>query len=83
MVMKSVSIQALKAQLSSAVASAAAGATLLITRHNAPVAVLGPPHPPTVHRGRRVGTARLKPALSGRPTKGRYLDVLLQDRGER
>jgi antitoxin (DNA-binding transcriptional repressor) of toxin-antitoxin stability system len=81
--MKALSIQALKAQLSSAVADAEAGATLLITRHNDPVAMLGPPRAAHLHRGRRVGTARLKPAVSGRPTKGRYLEVLLQDRGER
>jgi prevent-host-death family protein len=81
--MKEVSIQALKAQLSSMVADAEAGATIVITRHNDPVAMLGPPRSAHVHRGGRVGKGRLKPALSGRATKGRYLDVLVQDRGNR
>jgi prevent-host-death family protein len=81
--MKEVSIQALKAQLSAVVAEAEGGATIVITRHSDPVAMLGPPRLSHVHRGGAVGTGRLKPALSGRATKGRYLEVLLQDRGAR
>lgn len=81
--MKEVSIQTLKAQLSSVVADAEAGATILITRHREPVAMLGPPRSAHLHRGHRVGRGGLKPAVSGRATKGRYLEVLLQDRGER
>jgi prevent-host-death family protein len=81
--MKEVSIQTLKATLSSAVAEAEAGATIVITRHNDAVAVLGPARSAHVHRGPLVGTGRLKPALSSRATKGRYLEVLLEDRGDR
>jgi prevent-host-death family protein len=80
--MKRISIQDLKAQLSGAVAEAEAGATILITRHNQPVARLGPADSPHVHRGARVGTGRLEPATR-RGTKGRYLTVLLDDRGGR
>ncbi len=82
MAMKRVSIQDLKARLSSAVAEAEAGRTILITRHNEPVAQLGPARASVVHRGARAGTGRLEPAAA-RATKGRYLAVLLEDRGNR
>jgi len=80
--MKQISIQDLKARLSAAVAEAESGRTLLITRHNEAVATLGPALPPSVHHGARVGTGGLMPALR-RGTKGRYLAVLLDDRGSR
>lgn len=80
--MKQVSIQDLKAGLSAAVAEAEAGRTIVITRHNAPVAQLGPAAAAHVHYGARVGTARIRPAVK-RGTHGRYLTVLLDDRGSR
>jgi hypothetical protein len=44
---------------------------------------LGPARPTApVHRGARVGEGRFRPALK-RATKGRYLAVLLEDRGSR
>jgi prevent-host-death family protein len=82
MVMKRISIQALKSHLSAAVAEAESGRTITITRHNQPVARLGPARSHDVHRGSSVGTGRLRPALK-RGTKGRYLAVLLEDRGDR
>lgn len=80
--MKRVSIQDLKAQLSAAIVEAESGATILVTRHNQPVAQLGPARARDVHHGRRAGTGRIKPALR-RGTKGRYLAVLMDDRGDR
>jgi prevent-host-death family protein len=80
--MKRVSIQDLKAGLSAAVAAAEAGVTIVITRHNEPVAQLGPARPERVHRGARAGLGRIQPALN-RGTKGRYLATLLEDRGAR
>ena len=80
--MKRISIQDLKARLSAAVADAESGNTIVITRHNEPVAGLSPASPPYVHRGKDVGRGRLRPALK-RGTKGRYLAVLLEDRGDR
>jgi prevent-host-death family protein len=80
--MKRLSIQDLKAQLSAAVSEAEAGATILITRHNDPVAQLGPARLERVHRGDHVSTGRIRPAMR-RSTKGRYLTVLLEDRGSR
>ena len=80
MVMKRISIQDLKAGLSAAVAAAEGGRTILVTRHNEPVAQLGPARPDHVHRASRL--TRLKPALA-RGSKGRYLKVLLDDRGDR
>jgi prevent-host-death family protein len=80
--MKQISIQALKARLSAAIAEAEAGATLLITRHNAPVAQLRPARRADVRRGAAVGTGRLRPAIH-RGTRGRYLAVLKEDRGNR
>ena len=75
-------MQDLKARLSAAVAEAEAGEMLIVTRHNQPVAVLGPARSSLVHRGPDVGQFRLRPA-GRRATKGRYLAVLLEDRGER
>ena len=80
--MKRISVQALKAGLSAAIAEAESGGVLVITRHNQPVARLGPGHPPEVRHGSRVGTGRLEPAIR-RSTKGRYLAVLMDDRGTR
>ncbi len=80
--MEQMSIQDLKARLSGAVAAAEAGAAILITRHGDPVARLGPAHPPGLHRGARVGTGRLIPAIT-RGTGGRSLAALLEDRGNR
>lgn len=79
--MKQVSIQDLKATLSAVIAEVESGTTIVVTRHNAPVAQLTPARAREVHRGARVG-ARLTPALK-RGTKGRYLAVLLEDRGNR
>ena len=82
LVMKQISIQDLKARLSAAVAEAQSGATIIVTRHNEPVAQLGPARPHNVHRGKGVAAARLKPAMK-RGTKGRSLAVLMEDRGSR
>ena len=82
MAIKKVSIQDLKATLSVAVAEAEAGTTILITRHNTPVAQLGPAATQYVRRGARAGRGRLTPAVS-RATEGQYLDVLAEDRGGR
>jgi prevent-host-death family protein len=81
-VMKLVSIQDLKARLSAIVAQAEAGDTIIITRHNAPVAQLSPTRTQSVHRGKNVGSSRIRAALK-RGTNGRYLKVLLEDRGNR
>lgn len=80
--MKQISIQDLKAQLSATVAEAESGATIIVTRHNEPVAQLGPAQPRNVHRGKGAAGGRLKPAVK-RGTKGRYMEVLLEDRGSR
>ena len=77
-----VSIQNLKAKLSAIVAEAESGDTIIITRHNAPVAQLSSARTESVHRGKHVGSGRLRAALT-RGTKGRYLEVLLEDRGNR
>jgi len=80
--MKRISVQGLKAGLSSAIAEAESGETIIITRHNAPVALLGPAGPLHTHRGDAVDTGRLRPAAR-RATDGAYLDVLSEDRGNR
>jgi prevent-host-death family protein len=81
-VMKVVSIKDLKAKLSAMVAEAESGNTIIITRHNAPVAQLRPARTESVHRGKNVGSGRIRAAVK-RGTKGRYLEVLLEDRGNR
>lgn len=83
--MANISVQDLKARLSSAVAEAEAGATLVITRHNEPVAQLSPVSVNRTHRGTRIGSGRLRPAIEGglRGPKGLLLSTLLDDRGDR
>ncbi|HVT44078.1 MAG TPA: hypothetical protein VMT00_06785 [Thermoanaerobaculia bacterium] len=80
--MKRMSIQDLKAGLSGAVAEAESGRSIVITRYGEAVAQLVPPLQPHVRRGSRMGSAALTPAVR-RGTKGRYLAVLLEDRGGR
>ena len=77
-----VSIKDLKAKLSAMVAEAESGDTIIITRHNAPVAQLRPAQAQSVHRGKNVGSGRIRAAVKS-GTKGRYLEVLLEDRGNR
>ena len=79
--MKRISIQDLKAKLSSAVAEAEAGGTIVITRHNQPVAQLGPPEG-HVHYPKDDARPALKPAIKS-DKKIPYLEVLLEDRGDR
>ena len=81
MAMKEISIQDLKANLSSVIAEAESGATVVITRHKSPVAKLGPPDN-HVHRARSTDRSALKPAIKT-GTKIPYLEVLLEDRGDR
>ena len=80
--MKQISIQDLKATLSAAISEAESGNTLVITRHNEPVAKLIPAYPQNVHRGKNLGKGGIKPAFK-RATKIPYLDVLEEDRGNR
>src|SRR5438046_2216306 len=79
---KEISIQDLKASLSSAISEAEAGNTIIITRHKEPVAQLTTAHPQYVLRGKRVATGKIKQALK-RGTKGRYLAALLEDMANR
>jgi prevent-host-death family protein len=80
MVMKKVSIQDLKARLSAVVAEAEEGRTIVVTRHNEPVGQLGPARMDHGRRGAK--RTRLRPAIT-RGSKGRYLKVLAEDRGDR
>jgi antitoxin (DNA-binding transcriptional repressor) of toxin-antitoxin stability system len=76
---KEISIQDLKGRISSVIADAEAGVTVLITRHRRPVAKLSPAVSDHVHVGARFGRAKLR-AVSNTSTHGRYLEVLLDDR---
>ncbi len=78
--MKKVSIQELKRSLSSLVSEAASGERILITRHKKTVASLISFETEHLHVGARVGEGGLRPVLN-RGTGGRYLEVLLEDRG--
>lgn len=80
--MKQISIQDLKAGLSSAVAEAESGETIVITRHNTPVAKLVPAALEHVHPGKDASREGIKPAIK-RGAKIKFLDVLLEDRGDR
>jgi prevent-host-death family protein len=78
-VVKRVSTHELKRDLASAIAEAEKGGQVLITRHNRPVALLVSARDEHLHRGKDFGNASLQPVLKGR-TKGRYLEVLQEDR---
>lgn len=81
--MTTVSVQDLKAQLSSAIAAAERGDSIVITRHGKPVARLVPADPPYVHRGSRVGEALPPPIKTGVPgLAARALEVLFEDRND-
>ena len=80
--MKKVSIQTLKAHLSALIEEAETWMPIVITRHRDAVAQLGPVRTSAVRRGRLVGSGRLQPALK-HASRGRYLPVLLDDRGQR
>ena len=82
LVMKKVSIQVLKAGLSAAVAEAQAGAHDPDHQAQRAGGAAGPARTAHVHQGARVGMGRVHPALK-RGTRGRYLAVLLEDRGTR
>jgi prevent-host-death family protein len=77
--MKSVSIQDLKASLSELIKEASEGVVIVITRHGRPVATLAPAGRLGIHVGARFGNARIKPLLKN-ATRGKYLDVLADDR---
>jgi prevent-host-death family protein len=82
--MKTLSIRELKAGLSSAVAEVEAGESIVVTRHGEPVAKLVPARSQFVHVGARAGRGRLTPAVPrGTVPEGRYLEILLEDRGDR
>jgi len=76
--MKTVPIHELKRRLSELVAEVEQGTPLLITRHKRVVAQLLPPEA-HVHVGSRFGSGAPQPLLKNR-TKGRYLDVVADDR---
>jgi len=80
--MDQISIQDLKANLSRVVAEAEAGKSVIITRHNEPVATLNPARPAHLHLGRSLGKSRLRPAIRT-GTRGRYLALLADDRANR
>lgn len=83
--MTRISMQELKRTLSKALAAAEAGATVVITRDDTPVAKLTPVAAAHTHRGSRVGTDRLAPAIRGglRGSTGLLMATLLADRGDR
>jgi prevent-host-death family protein len=78
MAVKRLSIQDLKARLSSAIAEVEAGHTIVITRRNTAVAKLIPADQ-HLHRGNRFGKSGLRPAFKTKATIP-YLRVLLHDR---
>ena len=79
--MEAVSVQDLKAKLSSVVAAAESGRTIVITRHGRAVARLCPADPPHVHRGRLVGEPWPPAVASGLGAQA--LAALLDDRDDR
>jgi len=80
--MRHVSIKDLKAALAAVVAEAEAGHSIIVTRHNRPVAVIGPTRSANVRRGAAVGLPGLRPAVRLK-AEGRVRAVLADDRNDR
>ena len=80
--MKTVSIDELKRRLSSYIDQAAGGDRILITKHRRPIASLSPAEVEHLHVGTKFGRGALKPLLRA-PTRGAYLEVLMEDRRPR
>ncbi len=80
--MKEISIMDLKRSLSAFIKAAAGGASFIVTSHNKPVAELRSADPAYLHRGVRFGTGTVRPLFRSK-TRGRYLEVLSDDRRER
>ncbi|MFC1707458.1 type II toxin-antitoxin system Phd/YefM family antitoxin [Planctomycetota bacterium] len=80
--MKTVTMYELKRNLSSLVGDAAAGQSVLITRHGRPVASLTGVCTEHLHLGTRIDNVKLEP-LFRQATRGRYLEILEADRHER
>lgn len=79
--MKQVSLQELKTQLSKLVEEAAAGERILITRYKRPIAELGAPSTTGLRVGENYGRGLPGP-LFRNATRGRYLELLEEDRRE-
>lgn len=79
--MKQISIQDLKATLSATIAEVERGEVVIVTRHNEPVARLTAATPAHLQRAANAASG-LKSVLK-RATKGRYLDLLQDDRKSR
>ena len=77
--MKTVGIDELKRRLSSILRQVELEETVIVTRHNKPIAELAPAGSEPVHRGARFGKGNLEAALQ-KGTGGTYLKVLEADR---
>mgnify|MGYP005665386483 FL=1 len=80
--MKLVPINELKKRLPYWLSLAAAGELIAITRYNRAYVYLFGADTLGLHRGARVGKSTLKPVLSA-PTRGKWRDVLEEDRREK
>jgi antitoxin (DNA-binding transcriptional repressor) of toxin-antitoxin stability system len=80
--MRRISIRELERRLANIVAEVEGGRSFLVTRGDRIVARLVPPTTAHLHVGSRYGTGELEPLLRG-PTKGRFLEVIVDDRGGR
>ncbi len=81
--MKTVPLQDLKQHLSALVSEAEAGEQVLVTRHGRPVVLLTSAVEQHLTVGGSFGKGNLKPLFKQPATRGRYLAVLEEDRGER
>ena len=80
--MKKVPLKDLKLRLSLWMKEAAKGSLVQVTRYNRPYIYLFCNESPGLHCGSQVGKSEIKSVLSGK-TKGRWLEILLEDREDR
>ncbi|MBL7684863.1 MAG: hypothetical protein JNK65_02380 [Deltaproteobacteria bacterium] len=79
--MKSVPLKDLKENLSYWAEEAAHGEKVQVTKYNKPYIMLGPTEVSFLHQGIQSGREPLRSVLR-QGTKGKYLDILSEDRNE-
>ena len=80
--MTSVTIQELKQAMAAVLKRVGLGEWITVLKHGKPIARLGPPSEPGLHVGSRFGSATRITPFGRRLTRGAYLAVLADDRGQ-
>lgn len=81
--MKEIPLKTLKDHFAEITAEVAAGTPIEVTKYHKPYLRMVPSGTSSTHYGKNYGKGTLTPALPKAKTKGRYLEILLEDREDR